>query len=395
VSGEPLMANQLVDIVNFNADASCLYSAKWLENISGGASSYFCQWLNLFIENNKKISLGLTGASIADLKLYNPESLDLINQHQNIFEIILRPWSHDIGIYRKEASFLFNVAMGIRTIETEFSNISRYYLPPEFMINGRQICLLEGFGIEAIFINPNRYDTGIRTRLPRRPYEVKATSNVLMKCITIKGTSFSNYLRTCQLYDASHWNDCIRDYPNNVFFSWRDGESSFLVPDGLGREQFWLENEDQDIQRNFLADLEIEYTKNTEITGKYLKSYPVHSFLDWMQEMKMLWFINETSALERRFADLTNFQKSVFLQLINSDILASVEKKSPQIQLVVDGVAQEFVLYRAERGAEGEEYLSIFNQGALEEDVDIQAAGIKKLFARNTYLKRLLNGSGS
>ena len=43
----------LVDVVNFNADASCLDSARWLQALTGGAESEFCRWLNLYVRLGK------------------------------------------------------------------------------------------------------------------------------------------------------------------------------------------------------------------------------------------------------------------------------------------------------------------------------------------------------
>ena len=96
------MTKIVVDIVNFNADASCLSSSIWLDALQGGTNSKICQWLELFVRNNKKVSLGFTGSTLADIKKFNPDAINIINEKKDIFEIILRPWSHDISLYRTD-----------------------------------------------------------------------------------------------------------------------------------------------------------------------------------------------------------------------------------------------------------------------------------------------------
>lgn len=380
------MANNLIDIVNFNADASCFSSEKWLNSLKGGDDSLFCQWLHLYVQYNKKISLGLIGATIADIKYYNPEAIELINNHQDIFEIILRPWAHDIGLYRQEKTFLFNVQTGIQIIEKEFTCYSKFFLPPEFMLTSRQIELLKKININAVFINPDRYHSDIKSRILKKPYKVKATSNHFMNCITVDGDATKKYLKANQLYDVSSWNKYILEYKNNVIFSWRDGESSFLLPDGLNREKYWLKNETSQVKRKLLNQINISYVKSHNIPVDFYKSYPIHSFLAWMQEMKMLWFLDEVKKIEDNFSLLSNFEKVLWLQLINSDILASVEKKSPKIKLITDNKINDYIIYRTERGFEGEDFLVMTKKGRI---FNNELPHVKKLLAREKYLKSL------
>jgi len=376
------MANQLVDIVNFNADASCLSSEKWLRCLEGGKQSSFYQWMMLYVKYEKKISLGLIGATIADIKLYNPESIDLINNNQDIFELLFRPWSHDIGIYRQDNAFIFNVQMGIEIIKREFENIANFFLPPEFMINSKQIELLNSLNINSIFINPNRYDEQTALRIPRIPYKVLATSNVIANCISIEGSSTKAYLKSMQLYDDSIWNDSVFENKNDILYSWRDGESVFLMPEGIEREEFWLKSEDKGIKRNFLDDLDIEYIENNDLKNPFYKTYPVHSFLAWMQEMKMLWYVEKISDIEKEFDNLSLEKKIIFLQLINSDILASVEKQSLTVNIVINNKTEKFIIYRQEKGFEGEEFLSLYNGSEIKKN----SAYMKKFKARQIYL---------
>ena len=81
-----------------------------------------------------------------------------------------------------------------------------------------------------------------------------------------------------------------------------------------------------------------------------------------------------------------NFQKTLFLQLINSDILASVEKISPKIKLKIKGVIENFIIYRSERSFEGEDYLQLIDDPNFRND---NPPHIKKLIARHEYLKAM------
>lgn len=381
------MSSLIVDIVNFNADASCFSSAKWLEVLEGGGASEFCRWLSTYVEENKKVSLGLIGATVADIKAYNPEAIKLINENPDIFEIILRPWAHDIGVYRSEETFIFNVSMGLEIIKNEFNNVSRFFLPPEFMINSKQIELLDRFSIEAIFINSNRYDKQTAQRVPPFPYFVLGTSGKKMGCISIDGESSKGYLQSIQRLDCSFWNNCVSAGGSKKYYSWRDGESVFLIPDGVDRERFWLSNESKNFKRVFLSDLSIKYSENEALSEQFFRSYPIHSFLAWMKEMKMLWFVQQVSNIEKQFCELSVDKKRRFIHLINSDILSSVEKKSPVIDLRSGGATIRHTIYRQEKGFEGEQLLSMYydNQDFL---TDLPL--IRKISARNDYLVEII-----
>ena len=54
------MTKKVVDIVNFNADASCLSASIWMDALKGGTNSKICQWLSLFVRNKKKSLLELS-----------------------------------------------------------------------------------------------------------------------------------------------------------------------------------------------------------------------------------------------------------------------------------------------------------------------------------------------
>jgi len=377
------MTKTVVDIVNFNADASCLSSSIWLDALQGGTNSKICQWLELFVRNNKKVSLGFTGSTLADIKKFNPDAINIINEKKDIFEIILRPWSHDISLYRTDSLFIFNVELGIRTIKSEFESVSNYYLAPEFMITSRQVELISKMAIEAIFINPDRYQNDIKRRIIPTPHIVYGTSESTIKCIAIHGRTTQKYLSSCQLNDPKIWDKFIQDFPDDLIFSWRDGESFLLIPDGLSREESLLQGESENINRKKLQSLEINYEDSSLYDRSYYKSYPIHSFTAWIKEMKMMWYVDRIRKIENNFSKLSDLQITLLLQLINSDILASVEKISPKIKLKIKGVIEDFIIYRSERGFEGEDYLQLIDDPNFRND---SAPHIKKLVARHEYL---------
>jgi len=380
------MTKTVVDIVNFNADASCLSSSIWLDALQGGTNSKICQWLELFVRNNKKVSLGFTGSTLADIKKFNPDAINIINEKKDIFEIILRPWSHDVSLYRTDSLFIYNVELGIRTIKSEFESVSNYYLAPEFMITSRQVELISKMAIEAIFINPDRYQNDIKRRIIPTPHIVYGTSESTIKCIAIHGRTTQKYLSSCQLNDPKIWDKFIQDFPDDLIFSWRDGESFLLIPDGLSREESLLQGESKNINRKKLQSLEINYEDSSLYDRSYYKSYPIHSFTAWIKEMKMMWYVDRIRKIENNFSKLSDLQITLLLQLINSDILASVEKISPKIKLKIKGVIEDFIIYRSERGFEGEDYLQLIDDPNFRND---SAPHIKKLIARHEYLKAM------
>ncbi len=377
------MTKTVVVIVNFYADASCLSSSIWLDALRGGTNSKICQWLALFVTNNKKVNLGFTGSTLADIKKYNPDAIKIINDNKDVFEIIIRPWSHDISLYRTDSLFINNVELGIKSIKSEFESVSNYYLAPEFMITSRQIELIGKMGVEAIFINPDRYQNDIKKRIIPIPHFVYGTSGAIIKCITIHGCSTQKYLSSCQLNKPKIWDQFIQDHADDVIFSWRDGESFLLIPDGLSREESWLQGESDNFNRKKLQSLEISYEDSCLYDHQYYKSYPIHSFTAWTKEMKMMWYVDRIRMIENNFSKLSDFQKTLLLQLINSDILSSVEKISPKIKLDIKGVIEDFIIYRSERGYEGENYLKLIDEPKYSND---SAAHIKKLIARHEYL---------
>lgn len=387
---------RFVDVVNFNADASCLSSHKWLEALQGGNNSPFVRWLRIYAGLGKKMVLGFPGATVADIFRHNPEAIALINAHSDIFEIIIRPFSHDIALLRMGRGFLTNLDLGIATIRSEFTNICNYFLPPEFMLTNEQIVQLQERGILGIFINPSRFTTELEQRIPDTPYMIRGLFNTSMGCIPFHGRLTACYLHALQKFNSSGWNAGIMESPAEVVFSWRDGESSFLLPDGLDRESYWLSHEDPGIRREHLGGLMPKFMPWEKLAEHCYRSYPVHSFSAWMKEFRMLGFISRIRSIEERLNRMTPNQVACWLMTINSDILSAIEKRSPVVlinRMPASKDMLEYTIVRSERGFEGEEYLAlldlVLSGGDMPNMTSLSAPHLVKWHTRISYLKNL------
>lgn len=352
----------LVDVVNFNADASCLSCASWLDTLRGGNSSRLMQWLKPYVDLGKQVTLGFTGATIADMSRHNPQAIEFINEHPNIFEIILRPFAHDIALLRHGIGFRLNFEWGRKVIEREFKNISRYFLPPEFMVTNDQIVVLSEQAVAGVFINAVRFSSEIRSRIPLVPYALRGLFDVPLNCIPLEGKLTDGYLHALQMFDCSRWNAAIQAAEQDRIFSWRDGESAFLLPDGTQREAFWLHNEDGGFRRVHIADLSLQFRPSTLREDYHYRTYPVHSFSAWIKEFRMLGFVYRVQKIEERLSQLDPSQIHRWLMVINSDILSAIEKRSPLVSLKAapeSAAGVDYRIRRSERGFEGEEYLAI------------------------------------
>jgi len=388
----------VVDIVNFNADASCLSSLKWLKALRGKTESLLYKWLELYVTYKKKVVLGFPGATIADIATFNPESINLINSYPEIFQVIIRSFSHDIALLRTAYGFCLNLDYGIKAIKQEFDNIAFFYLPPEFMCTAMQIHKLHKTGIKGIFINSARFDAQTAQRIPTQPYKIKGLFDTWIDCIPFDSELTTAYLDGIHNFNAQSWNKKIQqNKPIQLTYSWRDGESTFLLPNTLEREMAWLSNESDKIKRNFLNAIPIDKISQVNETNNYLNSYPIHSFSAWIKEMKMYWYVYKVQKIEDMLKEFTQEQRFIWLSMVNSDILSSVEKKSPVIKLraAASITPSNFTIYRQEKGFEGEEYLRILldfdSKDIKEYYLTSDAPHIVKLRNRVEYLKQLDN----
>jgi hypothetical protein len=374
---------RIVDVVNFNADASCLPAADWLAFLEGGESSRLCQWLRLYVDRRKPVALGFIGGALADMAQLNPESIALINAHRELFDIVLRPFSHDVGLLRSARGFEVNVDLGRRTLQREFGGAIEIYLPPEFMLTGAQVKLLADRGVRGVFLNPTRFRD---ERLPSRPYRVEGVLGSSLPCIPFRGGLTQSYLESLHAFDGQAWAIAVSQCGDERAFAWRDGESSFLLPDGLAREDAWLAGEPASIRRERLSDVlaALRFDEPSVTRG-----YPVHSFSAWFKEFRMMGFLSRLERIEARLDVLTLEERVVWLQAINSDVLSAVEKDSPIIKLrdSPGGFESPFTIWRSERGFEGEDYLALLEAGL--DHLHSPGAHLHKLRARIEYVRRL------
>jgi hypothetical protein len=230
------------------------------------------------------------------------------------------------------------------------------------MLTNEQIVQLREQKVAGAFINPARFSAEIKKRLPTTPYSLRGLFNARLHCIPFEGKLTEGYLHALHMFDCSRWNAGVQAAAQDVVFSWRDGESSFLLPDGLARESFWLNNEEPTFARKHIGELDLEFVPSERLEEHYYHSYPVHSFSAWMKEFRMLGFINRVQRIEEGLERLTSEQVYYWLMIINSDIMSAIEKRSPVVTLKsAPGSAAtfDFTIRRSERGFEGEEYLAI------------------------------------
>lgn len=386
---------KVIDVVNLNADASCLSSKWWLKMLQGGTDSYFCGWLNAYVKTGKKISLGIIGATVADVATYNPEALDIIRKNPQIFEIILRPFAHDIALLRNAETFRYNLIQGKKTLDKEFGKVVPYFLPPEFMLTNEQVKILSEEGVEGAFINAKRFKPEIKNRLPEKPYIVKGLYDSQINCIPFNGELTQGFLDGIHYFNANSWNYRILDSNLEFNFCWRDGESSFFLPDGNEREEAWLAAESAEVQRLFLSEAlqQINFAEDG-LKEKHYRHYPVHSFTAWMKEFKMMGYVQRLYKVEQDFVNFDHLRKSAWLQAINSDVLSAIEKDSPVITIKENKNSQKknsHTIWRSERGFEGEEFLNLSEIGSEHSAYvhNSEFFHIKKLRARMNYLAAL------
>lgn len=352
----------LLDVVNFNADASCLSVASWLEMLNGGERSTLVSWLRLYPELGKKVVLGFTGATVADISIHNPQAITLINSRPDIFEIILRPFAHDIALLRSAEGFAVNFTYGRLALEREFDEVTPWYLPPEFMLTNGQLARLAKDKVAGIFINPARFSSELRRRIPDFPYHVRGVLGSELPCIPVQGLCTDAYLHALHTFDCGDWNRHITGATGGAIFSWRDGESPFFLPDALQRERNWLEGEDDAVTRMHLRELNLAFVANAELDERFYRSYPVHSFTAWLKEFRMLGFVGRINRIEQHLERLDKRKLFLWLAVINSDIMSAIEKKSPVVRIVgqrMNEPLRDYLILRSERGFEGEEYLEI------------------------------------
>jgi hypothetical protein len=391
---------RLVDVVNFNADASCLAAGEWLAILDGGRRSRLCSWLDIYVALRRPVVLGFVGGAIADMATFNPEAIALINANRDVIEPVLRPFSHDIGLLRSTHGFHLNMSLGRAVARREFSHVNEFFLPPEFMLTNSQVKTLADAGVAGIFLNATRFKEETRHRIPDVPFMLEGVLDSRIPCIPFHGALTKAYLDALHNFDVTPWTEAVRSAHESPVFTWRDGESCFLVPDGINRERVWLTAEPPDIKREILSTAlsDLKFESHDYRSSDAPPSYPVHSFSAWFKEFRMLGFLGRLERIEQRLHSLSRDLLVVWLQAINSDILSAVEKDSPVVSLVPQigsGAAKSrFTVWRSERGFEGEDYLALL-EAAIDEPARLSHIStsskphLRKLRARIEYVRRI------
>lgn len=341
---------KLVDVINFNSDASCLSSERWLKSLSGGRTSELFRILACYVEQRQKINLGFVGSTLSEVILLNPECIELINNYPNVFEIIYRPYIHSLSILWRDETFKRNFNLGRELTDRTFHNIVNWYLPPEFALRNSQLFTLANEEV-GTFIHPKR--------TKKRP-----SSSLVEGYGHIVGIHNSKiaYLGFAEFFDK-YYLDILQKYHSEISFEqktiigWRDGESPLLLPNSVSREEYFVDHSSQRFERIFLSDL------NTSSDFQYenrIVSYPQNSLLPWMGGFRLYWYIQEVKDLERNFEKLSSLNKMLFMFLLNSDILSCTEKTDVQIEIVKhqgDSVVESIFLPRIEKNLDAEEIL--------------------------------------
>ncbi|MBI2240485.1 MAG: hypothetical protein HYU59_06730 [Magnetospirillum gryphiswaldense] len=383
------------DVVNFNADASCLSAAAWLRALEGGESAPVFQWLGLFVQMKKKVVLGLTGATAADMAFFNPHSIRLINDHPDIFQVIARPFSHDAALLRLPDGFRVNFRLGLLTLRRLFSCVQPFFLPPEFMLTVEQTRQLDDDGVVLTFLNPSRFRASQREFLPVRPYLLRGALDSALVCLPVAGELTQAYLSGLDHGDAAAWNRALVTCGLPAPVGWRDGESVLLFPQGIERERRWLDGEL--CERTHLP---VPNPADFAPAGEgFHQTYPMHPFTAWMREFRVMGYVHRLLRLEERLRELDAAGATLWLQCINSDVLSSVEKDTVYKRFASLDRPGEFFdgqFLRTERGFEGSEYLLLLERHLNGDVCDYAQASsaphMLKLRARRLMIEDVLAG---
>ena len=344
----------LVDIINLNAEASCLSTKRWLRALKGGNKSELYAILSLYVKAELKVTLGIVGSTLAEIEEFNPECIELINQHPNNFEILIRPFIHSLSILWTNETFIHNYELGKRYIEDRLKNCINWYLPPEFALRNSHIYALQNLKCEGTFIHPKRVKNDIKSKLPKGVFTLASIQNVKMPCINFTEGYDTYYLDQMQVFRSNI------TFKENTIYGWRDGESPLFLTDSVKREEIFIENSKKEFKRIFLSEA-LSQTEN--IQKKIVHSYPQNSLLPWLGNFRLFWYTTEIKNIERSFNSLSKTKQIIFLNLLNSDILSSIEKNDVTITLkeLGNGESSQFLIKRKERNLDAEEILFLIN----------------------------------
>jgi hypothetical protein len=345
----------LVDVINLNAEASCLSTKRWLKALRGGKESELHKLLDAYVAHDLKINLGIVGSTLAEIEYLNPECITLINSHPQNFEILIRPFIHSLSILWSNDTFSYNYKLGKTYIESKLENCINWYLPPEFAMRNSHVYSLSRLDCKGTFIHPKRVKSDLKSSLPTGPFTLASIQDIEMPCVNFTEDYDTYYLDQLQVFKSSI------TFDETVVYGWRDGESPFFLPNSVQREEQFIINSSDSFDRIFLSEALSQTEKTTKTT---IHSYPQNSLLPWLRNFRLFWFTSEIKAIEQSFNQLSKTKQILFLNLLNSDILSSIEKNDVTIELKQLGEKQNtapYLIKRKERNLDAENILFIFN----------------------------------
>jgi len=370
----------LIDIVNFNSDASCLSSYKWMKSLGGGKNSRLCKMLDNYIRFKRKVNVGFTGMTVKDMACFNPEATEKINNHPEVFQILLRTYSHDLSPLRDNKGFVLNLDMGLSAIKSNFKNTTDIFLQNEIIVRNRGIEELARKGIRAIFINRDKYGPDLKFRIPRQSFYFYGINDA--KMLTIPFSENLTFAYLAQLHGAepfSLWRKLIERDNTNIL--WRDGESALLFPGGIELEGKLFERErDSKIQTAHISEKMNDFCKCAEKKPQayQVKHFPGYPLTHWLSDFKMFSIFQTIGIVERDIDKCSPLLQRLWTMGISSDIFSS-GKMSIRIKVhkdvfkvseddiswegvVADRKRAELMLLRAEKYFEAEQCLDLLTK---------------------------------
>lgn len=389
---------EFIDIVNLNADASSLSSARWLEIIEGGKSSILYRILNQYVIRNQKITLGIPGSNLAELASINPSCISIIQENPEIFEIIYRPYVHDLSILWDKETFMLNVVLGKKIIDHLFNSVTSFYLPPEFILANNHLYYLKQIGIKGIFIHPERTRSDYRDRIPDTPYNIRGSFNSTLNCIPFTKGFNKAYLNTIQELDSRFLANFFKENKKGPIIGWRDGESTFFIPNTISRVEHYIQTTEEYTKRIFLKDYLKDITYKSNFKSDNLLEpflyFPANSLIPWFKDFRLIGYIDQLKGFEKSISNLSSLKKLIYLQLINSDILSSVEKNRVKVSLKSPKSvsSEEFIIWRQNKHLEGDEFLELFSSFSEDEITNFLSSATspwhKRLKAKIEFIQK-------
>jgi len=302
----------MIDIVNFNGDASCLKRARYLHAIREGE---IAQWLGYYEASSRHVSVGMCGVSLIDLFIHKDSaSLDLLRSSSYI-HTIYRPFVHALSTVMDPSLSCINILLGILVTRTILARTSNYFLPPEFLFRMSDVLTLRKCGVEYTFdISPDTLNHANELL----PYSIIRClvhpSGASIKSINMHQCSTKAYLRCIQIMSEYCGTDNL----------WRDGESFLFLPDGLKREEMFI-NQTRHVksivsyvQEMSSAELQLE-----------LDYYPLRPLSPWIGDHANHWYRQIGNRLLEWIYDdkpITLFMLVLLLMMYSSDLRASASK---------------------------------------------------------------------